>query len=61
MYKILHWMHTEESTQKLLALSMIPGVGPATARRILNEFENLDEFFSQATRIRIPGVRPNDL
>jgi len=44
-----------------IALSLIPGIGPRTSRKIMAQFESPEQFFLQPDRIKLPAVKPEFL
>jgi len=53
-------MDIEERKKYIIALSLIDGVGPVTAKRIMSFFKNIEECFrvSESTLQKVPGIGP---
>ncbi len=54
-------MHEEDEIQATIALTLVPGIGSVTARRILNQMGTASAFFDECKKIRMSGVRNVDL
>lgn len=54
-------MHADDEIQATIALTLVPGIGSITARRIIQQLGSATRFFQECRKIRIPGVRLGDL
>jgi DNA processing protein len=50
-------MHPEDEIQATIALSLIPGIGAITARKILNQTGSAVQFFTEIKRLKITASR----
>ena len=46
-------MHPEDEIQATIALSLIPGIGAITARKILNQTGSAVQFFSEIKKLKL--------
>ena len=50
-------MHPEDEIQATIALSLIPGIGAITARKILNQTGSAVQFFSELKKLKLTASR----
>ena len=50
-------MHPEDEIQATIALSLIPGIGAITARKILNQTGSAIQFFSEFKKLKLTASR----
>ena len=51
-------MHPEDEIQATIALSLIPGIGAITARKILNQTGSAVQFFSELKKLKLTTKYP---
>jgi len=61
MYKNPQPMHVEDDILATIALTLMPGIGSITARKIINQLGSASSFFETCENLRFPGMRKLDL
>lgn len=54
-------MENEQEITDYLALSLIPGIGPRTSRKIIEQTGSPTDFLDQPEQIRLPGIKPENI